>query len=199
MGRPAARDRKPYDAALLTDIAMSVFAERGYDGASLEDIASAAGIAKSSVYYHVAGKEDLLARGLERGFRSTFDLLEAEESADGPSIERLRNVLLRMTQGLLDDVVGVKVLLSLRGMTPTEQWARARRRELNRRVAGLVRGAIDEGDVRSELEPELVTLLLMGMLASVTDWYTEAGDHDVDQIVDAFLAVALRGIEPASP
>ena len=92
MGRPAARDRKPYDAALLTDIAMSVFAERGYDGASLEDIASAAGIAKSSVYYHVAGKEDLLARGLERGFRSTFDLLEAEESADGPSIERLRNV-----------------------------------------------------------------------------------------------------------
>ena len=70
--------RKPYDIDSLTDVALRVFAERGYDGATMDDVARAAGITKAGIYHHVTGKEALLARGLDRA-------LDARRSAYGSS------------------------------------------------------------------------------------------------------------------
>lgn len=194
MGRPPRAVREAYDADALTDIAMQVFAERGYDGASLEDVATAAGIKKSSIYHHVSGKENLLARGLGRGLAGLFSLLEEEEATTGPALDCLRFIVAGAAEGLLADVAGVKVLLSLRGMTPTEQWARGRRIEFNRRLTELMRRAVREGDVRDDIDPDLLTLLVFGMLASVTEWYDPAIHVDADSIADAVLAVADTGI-----
>lgn len=47
------------------DVALARFAEKGYEGASLNDILSAAGFGKSSYYYYFADKEDLFATVLE--------------------------------------------------------------------------------------------------------------------------------------
>lgn len=197
VGRPRASVRKPYDADALADVAMRVFAERGYDGASLDDVAAAAGIAKSSIYHHVAGKEDLLARGLGRGFRALFEVLEADEATSGPAIDCFRFVLENAIDGLFVDLAGVKVLQSLRGMTPTEQWARGRRREFNRRITALVRRAVAEGDVRDDIDPEAITVLVYGMLTSVTEWYVEGDERRAEQTADAILALTFGGIERA--
>jgi AcrR family transcriptional regulator len=74
LGRPPARQRKPYSADTILDVAVRVFRERGYEGSSLEQIARAAGITKASIYYHVRSKEELLARGVGRstGFATSF-------------------------------------------------------------------------------------------------------------------------------
>ncbi len=195
MGRPRASVRKAYDADALAVVAMNVFAERGYDGASLDDVAAAAGIAKSSIYHHVAGKEDLLARGLGRGFRGLFDVLEADEARHGRAIDCFRFVLENAINGLFVDVAGVKVLQTLRGMTPTEQWARGRRREFTRRVTALVRRAVAEGDMRDDVDPETITLLVYGMLASVTEWYVDGDDQRAEQVADAIIALTFQGAQ----
>ena len=44
MGRPSAKQRKPYNLDAILDVAVRVFRERGYDGSSLDDVARAAGI-----------------------------------------------------------------------------------------------------------------------------------------------------------
>ena len=194
MGRPRASVRKPYDADTLVDVAMRVFAERGYDGASLDDVAAAAGIAKSSIYHHVAGKEDLLARGLGRGFRRLFELLEEEEATTGRAIDCFRFILTNVLDGLYFDVPGVKVLLALRGMTPTEQWARGRRREFTRRVTKLLERAAQEGDLRDDVSPEMITLLLFGMVTSITEWFVEGDDESAEQTADGILALTFGGV-----
>ncbi|RYC19568.1 TetR/AcrR family transcriptional regulator, partial [Ciceribacter ferrooxidans] len=66
VGRPSAKERRPYNSDAILDVAVRVFLERGYDGASLDDVARAAGITKASVYYHVSSKEELLERGVGR-------------------------------------------------------------------------------------------------------------------------------------
>lgn len=196
MGRPRASVRKAYDADALVDVAMRVFAERGYDGASLDDVAAAAGIAKSSIYHHVSGKEDLLARGLSRWLRSLFEVLEAVEATRGRAIDRFRYVLTNVIDGLLADIAGVQVLQSLRGMTPTEQWARGRRREFNRRMTKFVESVVKEGDVRDDVDPEVVTLLIFGMLASVTEWYVQGDDERAERVADAIITLIFFGIQP---
>jgi len=59
----AVEPRKPYDIDSLTDVALRVFAERGYDGASMDDVARAAGITKASIYHHVSGLGAMIVPG----------------------------------------------------------------------------------------------------------------------------------------
>ncbi|HET8588606.1 MAG TPA: helix-turn-helix domain-containing protein, partial [Nakamurella sp.] len=49
----ARRGRPGYDADALLEVAVRVFTERGYDGATMDDLAAALGITKSSIYHHV--------------------------------------------------------------------------------------------------------------------------------------------------
>ena len=76
MGRPSAKQRKPYNLDAILDVAVRVFRERGYDGSTLDDVARAAGITKASIYYHVRSKEELLARGVGRAHDALFAVLD---------------------------------------------------------------------------------------------------------------------------
>ena len=90
--------RKPYDIETLTEIALRVFAARGYDGASMDDVARAAGITKASIYHHVAGKEALLERGLRRALDALFAVLREPEATSGAAIARLRHIVARVAE-----------------------------------------------------------------------------------------------------
>ncbi|MCW2892335.1 MAG: kstR1, partial [Actinomycetia bacterium] len=53
---PRRRGRPGYDQEAVLRAAVEVFNERGYDGASMEDLSKRLGIAKSGIYHHVSGK-----------------------------------------------------------------------------------------------------------------------------------------------
>ena len=60
------RGRPGYDLASVLAVAVELFNERGYDGTSMRDLAARLGIAKSAIYHHVTGKEELLSLALDR-------------------------------------------------------------------------------------------------------------------------------------
>ena len=72
---PARRGRPGYDRQALLAVAVAVFNERGYDGTSMQDLSRRLGIAKSSIYYHVDGKEDLLRMALEHALDGLFSVV----------------------------------------------------------------------------------------------------------------------------
>src|SRR5580700_7462250 len=88
--------RKTHDIDSLTDIALAVFARRGFDGASMEDVAREAGVTKAAIYHHVAGKEALLERGLRRALGALFAILDEPGSQDGGATERLHYIVRRV-------------------------------------------------------------------------------------------------------
>ena len=63
---PRRRGRPGYDLESVLQVAVEVFNERGYDGTSMEDLSKRLGIAKSAIYHHVSGKEELLRMALDR-------------------------------------------------------------------------------------------------------------------------------------
>ncbi len=95
IGRPSKKHRAPYDIETVTDAAVRVFNRHGYEAASMEDVARETGITKSSLYYHVSGKEELLARALERGFKWLLGVLEEPGARNGTPLERLRHIVYR--------------------------------------------------------------------------------------------------------
>src|SRR4051812_49716758 len=76
----------------LTRIAARLFAEKGYQGTSLADLADAVGVQKPSLYHHIAAKEDLLWEVASDGARAFHAALDAVP-ADAPAAERIRLAL----------------------------------------------------------------------------------------------------------
>src|ERR1700683_4434474 len=140
--------RGPYDVQRLLAVAVQVFIERGYDGTSMEDLARATGITKSSIYHHVESKEQLLRLALDRALGHLFAVTEEEAAKSGPAIGRLEYVLGRVVEVLCAELPYVTLLLRVRGNTETERWALERRRAFDRFVRAIVVEAARDGDIR---------------------------------------------------
>lgn len=188
-------ERVTYTPESLLRVAVEVFNQRGYDGASMEHLATAAGITKSSIYHHVRGKEDMLRQALERATGALFALLDEPDATTGRAIDRLRYVVRRATGVLIEELPYVTLLLRARGNTETERWALDRRRELDHRVAELVARAAAEGDLRDDIDPRLAARLLFGLVNSVSEWYRPGhAGATPQQVGDAVAAIAFDGL-----
>jgi AcrR family transcriptional regulator len=193
--RRAGNRRPPsYDADSLLEVAVRVFTERGYDGTSMEDLARAAGITKSSFYYHVSGKEELLRRSLDRALDGLFAVLGEQQAQEGRAIDRLEHVVRRSIEVLVDQLPHVTLLLRVRGNTKVERRALERRREFGRAVTKLVAEAVQEGDLRGGIDEGLAARLLFGMVNSVVDWYRpDGGPLTAASLADAVISLTVDG------
>jgi AcrR family transcriptional regulator len=189
----AMEPRKPYDIDSLTDVALRVFADRGYDGASMDDVARAAGITKASIYHHVSGKEALLERGLGRALDALFAILDEPAARDGRAVDRLRHIVERVAETTLHLLPELTVLFRVHGASKSERNAVDRRRAFDRLVTDIIAQAQREGDVRRDLDPRLVARLIFGMSNSVVEWY-RAGSLSREAIAHAVVALAFDGV-----
>jgi AcrR family transcriptional regulator len=179
----------------MIDVAVRVFLERGYDGSTLENVARAAGITKSSIYYHVSSKEELLARGVDRALAALFAVLDQREAREGRPIDRLKHIVRQTVRLTVDELPEVALLLRVRGNTATERGVLERRREFDHLMAKLMADAQKRKEIRANIDPRLATRLLFGMLNSITEWYRPDGKLDAGAIADAVLKIAFEGLE----
>jgi len=195
--RPGRRGRPGYDLESLLAVAVTVFNERGYDGTSMEDLSRRLGISKSSIYYHVSSKEQLLSLALDRALDGLFAVVEDIRASDAPAIDRLERLVRASVGVLAERLPYVTLLLRARGNTSTERGALARRREFDQIVADLVKEAERDGDIRPDVEPAVTARLLFGMINSLVEWYrpdrldAAAG---TTELADAVCAVAFDGL-----
>lgn len=191
--------RVAYTPERLLAVAVEVFNQRGYDGTSMEDLAQATGITKSSIYHHVRGKEELLRLAVSRALDRIFAVLDQPGARTGRAVDRLEHVVRGSARVLVDELPYVTLLLRVRGNTATEQWALERRREFDREVAALVALAVADGDLDDAVEPRLATRLLFGMLNSAVEWYEPAHAGSATDLGDAVWRLGFDGLRRRGP
>ena len=123
-------------------------------------------------------------------------MLDDPRAVEGAASDRLRYVLTGATDVLVAQLPAVTLLLRVHGNTDAERWALERRREFDVQLTALVRAAVEEGDVRADLDPRVVTRLLFGMVNSLVDWFRPGGAHGRQQVEDALVALAFDGLRP---
>ena len=191
------RGRPGYDLESVLRVAVEVFNERGYDGASMEDLSRRLGIAKSGIYHHVSGKEELLRMALDRALDGLWEAAERARSLDAPAIERLEALVRGAVAVLESQLPYVTLLLRVRGNTEVERAALARRRSFDALVASLVAEAERDGDIRADIDPRLTARLLFGTVNSIVEWYRPAsGGAETGSVslADAVCAVTFDGL-----
>jgi AcrR family transcriptional regulator len=177
----------------LTRQAARLFAQKGYHGTSIGDIAEALGVQKGSLYSHIASKEDLLYETLAEGaaaFHSSLDSIPD----DAPPVEKIRLALrghLRVVAEQLDvATVFVQEWRYLHGARRDEFVAERRRYE--ERIRELLREGRDLGDLRSDLDDAAAVLLLLSAANWAYTWLQPG--RDTDELADRFLALLVDGM-----
>jgi len=192
---PPRRGRPGHDQAAVLRTAIDLFNTRGYDATSMGDLAEALGITKSAIYHHVPSKEHLLSEALDEALAGLEAAVDQAIDAEGSAYDRLRGVVRRSVEVLVDHQPAVTLLLRVHGNTDTENVALRRRRDIDARLAELVGQAADEGALRADLDPDLVSRLLFGMINSLVEWYRPGGPVEATDLADAITALAFEGLQ----
>lgn len=188
------RGRPGYDQRGILEVSVAAFNEHGYDATSIGMLAERLGLSKSAIYHHVSSKNELLSLALGEALDSLEGVLRETGATDGPAADRLAHVLGGAVRVLVDKLPYVTLLLRVRGNTDVERAALARRRAFDRAVAALVVEARDEGSLRADIDPGIVSRLLFGMINSIAEWYRPGGQESADQLAADVLTVALDGL-----
>ena len=191
------RGRPGYDLASVLAVAAELFNERGYDGTSMRDLAGRLGIAKSAIYHHVSGKEELLRLALDRALAGLSVVTDRARVLPAPAIERLEYLVRGSVEVLQAESPYVTLLLRVRGNTDVERAALDRRRAFDRFVAELVAEALRDGDIRPDADAMITARLLFGLVNSIVEWYRP--DHQsrrgtAASLADPVCAMAFEGL-----
>jgi len=179
----------------LLQAAADVFAERGYDGTRVADIAAAAGVSNGALYSHFASKAELLVAALQTHGRRTL----AEMFAADPS-RSVTDLLLVIGQRLLDsrDTRGDLVIEALVAARRDEDVARPMRDYMGERgdwLTGLIEVAQADGELDESLSPDALAhfclLLSMGSALVTPDLHGVA-----KQEWGELLARVVAGLGP---
>jgi TetR/AcrR family transcriptional regulator, cholesterol catabolism regulator len=177
----------------LTRQAARLFAEKGYHGTSIGDLAEAMGVQKGSLYAHIQSKADLLwdvARDGAAAFHAALDEIPDEL----PATEKIRLALrahLRVVAQQLDvATVFIREWRYLEGERRDEFVAERRRYE--ERFRALFREGRELGRLRTDLDDATATLLALSAANWAYTWLSPGAD--TDELADRFYFFLLDGM-----
>jgi AcrR family transcriptional regulator len=177
----------------LTRIAARLFAERGYQGTSLADLAQELGVQKPSLYHHIASKEDLLWEVAWEGAEAFHAALDGV-SPQLPATERIRLALrahLAVVAGQLDiATVFVREWRHLGGERRDRFVAERRRYE--ERIRDLFRDGVERSELRTDLDVPTAGLLFLSAANWAYTWLRPG--TATDELADRLFAALLDGM-----
>jgi AcrR family transcriptional regulator len=177
----------------LTRQAARLFAEKGYHGTSVGDLAQAMGVQKGSLYAHIESKADLLWEVAHDGAEAFHAALDAVPD-DLAATEKIRLALrahLRVIAEQLDvATVFIREWRYLEGDRRDEFVAERRRYE--ERFRSFFREGRELGELRTDLDDATATLLALSSANWAYTWLRP--EADTDGLADRFFAVLLEGM-----
>jgi AcrR family transcriptional regulator len=182
----------------VRDAAARSFAEKGYLGASLKDIADRLGIRAASLYYYLPSKDAALAAVCEHGITSFIDNLRHIIQSDQPAVDKVRAVIANQLSPLRKDPDGDYVRVFLRHRHELSEPSRKHMVELAREFQALVETVFAEGvangEFRRALNPKLAMLALLGLCNSVIGARSMPRAVTIDDLIDEYCQIFVTGI-----
>jgi AcrR family transcriptional regulator len=181
----------------LLDIGRQLFAERGFEGTSIEEVAAKAGVSKPVVYEHFGGKEGLYAvvvdREVERLLTMATTLLDGKDT-----IPKFQGAAVRLLRYIEDNADGFRILV--RDSPPGSGTGTYG--TLLSDIAGQVEYIVgDYLTVRGQ-DPKLAPMyaqMLVGMVAFTGQWWLDARKPPLEDVAAHLINLAWNGLSQLDP
>lgn len=179
----------------IIERAAQLYAERGYHGASMADVARACGMSKSLLYHYFPAKEDVLFEAMESHVKTLLDTATRISEMKAKPLDKFKE----LTHAFMHLYVGAearhKVLLNELHRLPPERSKIivARQRRLIALVANML-AEIQPRLARSDLKPA-VAMLFFGMINWTHTWFDPTGPASTDTVAELIIGVMINGIK----
>lgn len=185
----------------LISVAATVFRERGYKAATLNEVAERFGTDRASLYYYIADKDELfheVIKGvLDANLEAAQQILDDRKL---PVVDKLEALIRTVLQSYEDNYPSMFVYIQedMAQLSNTESsWAKDMMEQTRRMEAifsALIEKAIKRGDYRDDLPPRLAAYALYGMLNWTHRWYQPDKSLTANEIADAFSSLFNQGM-----
>lgn len=179
----------------VLDAALKVFAEYGYERASVNDIAIAAGLKKPSLYHYMKSKEDLLEAIIVRSHKRLMGLLERIEPEDS-ALKMVRSII--YTHVLFNINYGAEATVfqaDFRMLHPDRQAPiREELGEYDRSLQALIEEAQRRKEVPPGIDAKLAALWLIGGANHIVRWYRRKQGASPEAIAAQFAELSVSAL-----
>ncbi|MFZ1865357.1 MAG: TetR/AcrR family transcriptional regulator [Polyangiales bacterium] len=178
--------------AQLVDVGRAAFAEHGYEGTSVEEIAKRAKVSKPIIYEHFGGKEGLYAVVVDR----EMDYVERriiEAISSGSPRERVERASLAFLSYVRDHPDGFAVLSQDSPLTSSRGTMSSLLNDMAERVGDVFVSALKEAGYDTKAAP-IYANALIGMVTFVGKWWTEQRKPPVEEVAKHISALAWMGL-----
>ncbi len=180
----------------ILESAAQVFCQKGYNGASMADIAEAVGLQKATLYHHFGSKQEILAELLERAMAIVSGNMAQVLQMDSPPDEKLKTAMRTYLQVLCEQPDLSSVLLLEYRALEKEQYKKHihNRDKFEKMWRDLVKEGIDSSQLHSE-SVSMTVWALIGVMNWTITWYRPEGKLSAGEISDLFFNLFLEGLK----
>jgi AcrR family transcriptional regulator len=183
----------------IVDAAATAFAEKGFLGASTRDIADRLGIRAASLYYYLPSKDAALAAVCELGVRDFIENLQRIIAGPESSADKLRTAVANHLAPLRAHPAAdyIRVFLRHRHELPDgpRQAVAKLAAEYQSLIEKLFVEGVATGEFRSDLDPKLATLALLGLCNSVIAVRSLPRGASIDDFIAEYSQIAIHGVQ----
>ena len=176
----------------LLDIGRTLFADKGFDGTSVEEIADKAGVSKPVVYEHFGGKEGLYAVVVDREVQHLLDRITASLQGNHP-----RELLEQAAGALLDyvekDSDGFRILVRDSPVASSSGTFSSMISDIATQVEHVLAGQFKSRGYDPKLAG-LYSQALVGMVALTGQWWLDARKPKRDEVAAHLVNLAWNGL-----
>ena len=196
------QDRRSSQRSIeIVDAARTLFAERGFDGTSISDIAGSVGVADGAIYKHFSSKRALLFEVIRAFYEPVIDL--ASETVKGiPDVRgRLRYLIWLQLNAFAEEPDVCRFIIA--EARPMHDYYESEVADLNRRWTSLLVEVVKDGQSQGTFRPDVPATMIRDLVYGGIEhiaWgvATGHGEIDVDDVADGLTRLVCGGIEARS-
>lgn len=182
----------------LLAVATRLFAEKGFEHTSVQEIVDVAGVTKGAMYHYFDSKDDLLYEIYARVLRMQTERLEKFAAGEGTLAERLRAAAVDVVVTSVANLDDTKIFFrSMHQLSAEKQrTVRAERRRYHERFRAMLEEGQRTGTFRSDVPPDLVVDFFFGSVHHLGTWYHRGGPMSGEQVGEYFADLLLGSLRP---
>ncbi len=163
----------------IFETSMKLFAEKGYDATSIEEITATVGVAKGTLYYHFSSKEEIFNFLVEEGIKLLQNSVDIKTTKLENHIDKLRAIVLIHIKIVVKYQDLITILLThFLGNEARNQKCKKHIFEYVNKIEEIVKIGMERDEIKKS-DPELIASQIYGIIAS-TLVYKLKDDKEID-------------------
>ena len=180
----------------IFETSMKLFAEKGYDATSIEEITATVGVAKGTLYYHFSSKEEIFNFLVEEGIKLLQNSIDIKTSKLTSYIDKIKAIILIEIKIVVKYEDLIKILLNqFWGKEERNQKCQNHIYEYINKIEEIVKNGIEAGEIKNG-NSQAIASEIYGLICSTLVFkLRNNGEIEIMKLYKEFESTIIKGLK----